>query len=210
MATKAQRRSKSAKTQLRPGGRSARVRADVLEAALAELAEVGYGSLSLEGVARRAGVHKTTIYRRWGTRETLVLDAMLERGRETVPIPDTGSLREDLLAYGREIAESLKSSDEVVGTIRAIASVGDDDSPLADASHRFWQERYELAGEMVERAISRGEVPPDTDPKTVVQAVVATIYFRLLLSREPITDHFLQSVAKLAGSSADRPNRGRP
>jgi AcrR family transcriptional regulator len=185
----------------RPGGRSARVRADVMEATLAELAEVGFGSLSLEGVAKRAGVHKTTIYRRWGSRENLVLDALLERGRETVPIPDTGSLREDLLTYGREIAHSLKGSDEVVATVRTIASVGDG-SPLADASRRFWKERFELAGEMVERAITRGEVPPDTDPKTVVEVVVATIYFRLLLSRDPIADRFIEGITELAAPPA--------
>jgi AcrR family transcriptional regulator len=173
----------------------------VLKAALAELAEVGYGSLSLEGVAKRAGVHKTTIYRRWGTRENVVLDAMLERGRETVPIPDTGSLREDLFTYGREIADSLSSSDEVVGTVRAIASVANDDSPLADASRRFWEERFELAGEMVERAIARGEVPPETDPKLVVEAVVAAIYFRLLLSRVPIDRRDLRGIAELAATS---------
>jgi AcrR family transcriptional regulator len=183
----------------RPGGRSARVRADVMKATLAELAEAGYGSLSLDGVATRAGVHKTTIYRRWGSRESLVLDALLERGRETVPIPDTGSLRADLFTYGREIAESLKDPG-VDGTVRAIASIGDDDSPLAQTSRRFWEERFRLAGAMVERAIERGEVPPETDPRVVVEAMVAAIYFRLLLSREKLDRRFLRGIAELAAS----------
>src|SRR5687768_13717083 len=63
----------------RPGGRAARVRAAAIAATLAELAESGYTALSLERVAQRAGVHKTTLYRRWGSREELVLEAMLER-----------------------------------------------------------------------------------------------------------------------------------
>ena len=85
----------------RPGGRSARVRAAALEATLAELAESGYPELTLARVASRAGVNKTTLYRRWGTREALVLDAMLELAGEGVKIPDTGSLHGDLLAIAR-------------------------------------------------------------------------------------------------------------
>src|SRR6266511_5046821 len=81
----------------RPGGRSARVRSDAIAATLAELAERGYAALSLESIARRAGVHKTTLYRRWGTREELVLEAMLARAGEHISVPDTGSLRGDLL-----------------------------------------------------------------------------------------------------------------
>ena len=81
----------SATRARRPGGRSARVRADVIAATLAELGERGYAALSLDSVARRAGVHKTTLYRRWGTREELVLEAMLERAGEHISVPDTGS-----------------------------------------------------------------------------------------------------------------------
>jgi AcrR family transcriptional regulator len=192
----------------RPGGRSARVRAAVLKGALEELAAVGYASFSLEGVARRAGVHKTTLYRRWGNRDNLLLEAMLERGREQVPIPDTGSLRTDLLELGREIVASIVDAPEVQATARAVASIADRGSPLADASRRFWRTRFQLAGEMVERAISRGEVPPDTDPELVVEALVAPIYFRLLMTGEKLEDDFLESLTELlaAGASA-RPRR---
>ena len=88
----------------RPGGRTARVRAAVIAATLAELAERGYSGVSLDGVAARAEVHKTTIYRRWRAKETLVLDAMLEQAGQTVAIPDTGSLRGDLLELARRSA----------------------------------------------------------------------------------------------------------
>ena len=83
----------------RPGGRSARVRAAVLRATLDELAAVGYGNLSFESVAHRAGVHKTTLYRHWPGREALVREALLARSEVTVPIPDTGSLGADLIAF---------------------------------------------------------------------------------------------------------------
>src|SRR5664280_783734 len=98
----------------RPGGRSARVRAAVLEATLDQLAESGYDGLSFEAVAVRAGVHKTTLYRRWSDRTDLVLDAMLELSSQTVPVPDFGSVRADLLAIARGIAGNL-SSPRVLG-----------------------------------------------------------------------------------------------
>ena len=75
----------------RPGGRSARIRAAALHAALEELAEVGYAAFSLDAVARRAGAHKTTLYRRWGTPDDLLLEAMTEAAQESVPIPDSGA-----------------------------------------------------------------------------------------------------------------------
>jgi AcrR family transcriptional regulator len=188
----------------RPGGRSARVRADVLRAALEELAAVGYAQLTIEGIAQRAGVNKTTLYRRWGSRENLVLEAMLERGAEHVPIPDTGSLREDLLQYGREIATALAGAPEIRATVRATAG-SDPDSQLAEASRRFWKTRLGLASEIVERAIERGEARPGVDRELVAELVVAPIYFRLLLSGEPLDDDFLERLGELvAGGAAQR------
>ena len=140
-----------------PAGRSARVRAAAIAATLAELAEGGYSALSLESVARRAGVHKTTLYRRWGTREELVLEAMLERAGEHIPVPDTGSLREDLLELARTAAANA-ASPEVAAMARAVAAESPRDSRLAAANRRFWAERLALDGVIVERAIERGEV----------------------------------------------------
>jgi AcrR family transcriptional regulator len=188
-------------TRRRPGGRTARVRSAVLQAALEELAEGGYAALTFESVARRAGVHKTTLYRRWGTRENLLLDAMLERGRELVPIPDTGSLREDLLEYGRAIAANVRAP-EAEALVRAAASVGDSEAELAQATRRFWNARLDLAAEMVERAVARGEIPPQADPHAVVEAVVAPIYFRLLMSREELGEDFLERLAELVYQGA--------
>src|ERR1700744_3952658 len=91
----------------RPGGRSARVREAVLEATLATLAEVGVEKLAIAEVARRADVHETSIYRRWKTRENLITDALLNYSEQHLPIPDTGSLRGDLTAFGAELATYL-------------------------------------------------------------------------------------------------------
>jgi len=185
----------------RPGGRSARVRAAVLAAAVEELAAVGYASFSVEGVARRAGVNKTTVYRRWRNRENLLLEAMLERGRDLVPIPDTGSLRSDLLAYGKAIVAGVKTP-EVDAGVRAVASIGDPDSPITKASRSFWAARFGLASQIVDRAIARNEIPPHADPRAVVEAIIAPIYFRLLLSREQLDGPFLERLAEFAAAAA--------
>jgi AcrR family transcriptional regulator len=192
---------KPAVPRKRPGGRSARVRSAVLKAALEELAAVSYASFSVEGVAERAGVHKTTLYRRWRNRENLLLEAMLERGREHVPIPDTGSLRSDLLAYGEAIVASVQAS-EIEATVRAVASINDPHTPLAVASHSFWAARLELASQIVERAIARKEIPPGADPQLVAEATIAPIYFRLLLSGAKLDRRFLERLADFAAAGA--------
>src|SRR5579863_7338677 len=81
----------------RPGGRSARVRARVLEATLDELVESGYAGMTVQGVAARAGVNKTSLYRRWGSKGGLLADALLSSSSDLTDPADTGNLRQDLL-----------------------------------------------------------------------------------------------------------------
>lgn len=179
--------------RLRPGGRSARVRAAAIAATLAELADHGYSALSLEAVAQRAGVHKTTLYRRWGSREELVLEAMLERAGAHITVPDTGSLRDDLTELARTAAANA-ATPEVAAMARAIAAEAPYDSRLAAANHRFWTARLELDGAIVERAIARGDIAADTNPRTVIEAVIGPIHLRLLLTGEPIDRTFLDQI----------------
>lgn len=93
----------------RPGGRSARVRASVLDAAFEELGEKGYDGFTMEAVAQRSGVHKTTIYRRWPSREALVLDALDSRSDRYSPISATGALRSDLVLFAEDVFNKLSS-----------------------------------------------------------------------------------------------------
>jgi AcrR family transcriptional regulator len=185
------------------------VRAAVLRAAVEELAEGGYGSFSFESVAQRAGVHKTTLYRRWGDRESLVLDAMLELGSKRVPIPDTGSLREDLIVFGKGIVASAKTP-EVQAIVRAVASIGDLDAKLAQASRRFWRTRLDLDAQIVEHAIDRGEVSPDTDTHLVVEAFLAAIYFRLLLTGGRLDSRYVRQLAEFVAAGAGANQRNEP
>jgi AcrR family transcriptional regulator len=185
-------------------GPSSRVRAAAIAATLAELAEGGYSTLSLERVARRAGVHKTTLYRRWGTREELVLEALLERAGEHIAVPDTGSLRKDLLELARTAAANA-ASPEVAAMVRAVAAESPHDSKLAAATSRFWADRLALDGVIVERAIERGEIAAGTDPRHVIEAVLGPIHLRLLLTGEPVDRAFLDGIVDVVVNGAAQP-----
>ena len=172
------------RTQPRPGGRSARVRRAVLDAALDLLHANGMDGLTVADVAARAGVHETSIYRRWGTRENLMLEALLEEAEALLPVPDTGSLREDLLAYATSLAAYLTSP---IGDAfdRALASAGDD--PATSRSRdQYWNARYARSGQIITRAIDRGELPDATDPRHVLEMLVAPLHLKVVLTREPL------------------------
>ncbi|WP_327635124.1 TetR/AcrR family transcriptional regulator [Kribbella sp. NBC_00482] len=192
--------------QRRPGGRSARVRAAAIAATLAELAESGYADLSLEDVARRAGVHKTTLYRRWGTREDLVLEAILDQVARHVAVADTGALRDDLLELARTAALNA-TAPEVAAMARTVAAESPHNPRLAEANRQFWAERLAIDGVIVERAIARGEIAAGTDPRWVIESVLGPIHLRLLLTGEPVDDAFLTHIVDviIRGITTRRP-----
>lgn len=190
----------------RPGGRSARVRAAVLQAVEAILADGGYAELSVEAVAERAGVHKTTVYRRWATREALVADTLRERSRVAVPIPDTGSLLGDLTALARAVAANVGSPS---GTrmARTLLAAAVTDPDVERDTHAFWDERLKLCAPIVERAIERGEIATGTDPRFVMEALIGPIYVRLLLTGEPVTKRIADQSAALIAHGVHGPPR---
>ena len=179
----------------RPGGRSARVRQSVLDATLELLGEAGWDRLTVADVAGRAGVHETSIRRRWRTRENLICDALLNYSELHLPIPDTGSLREDLAAFARELAAYLTTP---LGRalLYAMATTGEEPA-LLDARSAFWQTRYELASAMINRAVARGELPDTVDGRLALEALIAPLNFRALLTDEPPDDELPRKLADL-------------
>lgn len=165
----------------RTGGRSARVVSRVLEAALDEMARVGYAALSFDAVATRAGVSRTTVYRRWATKAELVRAAVLEQMQEEPPPQDTGSVRGDLLALlSRTFCES---SPRDVALLRGVMATATD--PDVVALTRFVRaRREERYFTIVERAIQRGELPRGTEPRLVIEPLMAVTYFRLCVFGE--------------------------
>ena len=181
----------------RPGGRSARVRRAVLDAAFAELGEKGYGGLSIEAVAQRSGVAKTTVYRRWPTRNELVADALDSRSDRYEPVPDTGSIRGDLKAFCEGVRAKL-TSNHGKAMLKSLVAAVDQSPEIVETVERFWRERRDVGGDLIERWIRRGVLRPETDTDLVVEAILAPIYLRVLLPGGQLTGDVLEGFIDLA------------
>nr|WP_246080659.1 TetR/AcrR family transcriptional regulator [Nonomuraea mesophila] len=185
----------------RPGGRSARVRDAVRRATLAELGEHGYAGLTVENVAERSGVHKTTVYRRWGNVAGLISDALDLATDEPWPIPDTGSIEGDL----RGIVQLVRSGfdDPELGPVSSAFVAAAMQSPdAARALHEFFAARHEQSAEVVRRAVARGELPGHVDVHEVIRVAVAPVYYRLFVAHEPATEQDVDRAADAALAAA--------
>ncbi|MEU7894690.1 TetR/AcrR family transcriptional regulator [Nonomuraea sp. NPDC049152] len=172
---------------VRPGGRTARVRAAVLEATQDELVEHGFHGLAMDQVAARAGVGKTTVYRRWGGPAGLVTDLMTELADRSAPHADTGSVEGDLLANAAGVLGAV--ADKRLGaTLQAVIAAATCDEQAAAALREFYLRRVREWAKAVDLAVARGELPAGTDGMEVVRAVSAPIYYRLLVTREPVDE----------------------
>jgi AcrR family transcriptional regulator len=186
---------------VRRGGRSARVVESVLRATVEELGTVGYTALRVEDVASRSGVNKTSIYRRWPSKVELVAAALQNHARNHEE-PDTGSLREDLLEMGRGMARKIETP-LGRGLIRMLQMErGQPDLDSVIGSLRT--ENICARAGVIERAIARGELPADTDPKLVAELVGSPISSRLLHTGLPVDEPFIVAVIDmvLAGVAA--------
>ena len=192
--------SSTGTTRGRP--RSDQVEQAILHAASDLLAERGLDAMTIEDVATRAGVGKSSIYRRWPTKGTLALDAFLIDFLTQQPPVDNGSLEVDL-------REALTQwSNAVVGTPTGRALVGliaaaQFDSDLSEG----WIERVmtpvrEQHRMMVERAIERGEIPADADVDVIMDLLYGAAYHRLLQGHLAITTQFIELVARMVANGA--------
>ena len=177
----------------RSASRGAALEDAILEAAYAELSEVGYTAFTVEGVAARARTGKASIYRRWPTRGELMLDVVCSQ------LPTPGRLR--LAAV--DILDDVTTADALRGVARAISQViaspaGDvmraikceavSDPELARAiDDRFQAPRREFLLRLLRRGVERGEVRPGADTQLVADVLPAVLTHRVILQREPIT-----------------------
>lgn len=169
----------------------------VLSAALDELARSGVEGFSVHRVAEQSAVNKTSVYRRWPTREALI-SAALERVLEQVErqTPDTGALETDLLALLSPLAELLGQPRGLALTRAALSSAAEAEvSALAAAALT----RAAPAGvaALVARARRRGEWRPGLDPRLVLFTLVGALLHRVLLERQPASPAWLRRCVRL-------------
>lgn len=186
---------------VRPGGRTARVRASVLQAAGDALAEQGFAGLDLADIARRAEVGRTTVYRRWGTVTILVADLLMDMAEQSLPRTETGSLLGDLKANARLVQRTL--ADPRQGALfKAVIAAATCEAKTAEALHRFYDIRVKEWAPCVQQAIDRGEVPEGTDVHEVIRAVSAPLYYRLLTSSSGLDEAAADQAAEAAVAAA--------
>jgi AcrR family transcriptional regulator len=178
-----------------PQARGEPVVRGVMEATMAELAGTGYNALRIEDVAARARVNKTTVYRRWPTKEELVRAALLSVTSGRFGPPETGSLRTDMLAMARNMV-SVIGSCEGQGLFRLVLAAGPDSELMAIA--RSLKAAHEAVPRAVlEAAAARGELVPGVDAMLLVSALVATVKERLFTDREAVDESFLVRLVDL-------------
>lgn len=172
----------------RPGGRSQQVVSAVFSAAEEVLYSQGYVNFRIADVAQKAGVNETSIYRRWGTKEALLLEMLTKRAEQTMPIPDTGSLRTDLLAFLRD---TLTTAQTPLGTaLIQIGLLSTQRPDLVPYRKLYWERRSAMMGVMFERAVARHEIQGQYDPAFLMEFTSGPILARLLISGEPLTVDF--------------------
>jgi AcrR family transcriptional regulator len=145
------------------------------------LRERPVAELTIAQVAERSGVHLGTLYRRWGTLDGILLDVVTEQLSQSSPMPDTGSLAEDLERYAREAAEDLAGPQGMLllRTLVAVRLAADGKAEPPPALTR----RFDELGELLERAAARGENPPSVEE--VFEVVLAPLVAGLLFGTEP-------------------------
>jgi AcrR family transcriptional regulator len=176
----------SAPAASRPPGRPRSARADraILDAALALFVEEGFDAMTVEGVAARAGVAKTTVYRRWGSKEDLVV-AAIARMIGDVRTPDTGSLRDDLVDLLTQMTTLLTGT--VAGEVlpRMLGEVARQ-TPLGRAYVAgVLQPRFRELDMVLRRGVERGELPADADLELARDLVIGPMIVRRVLGRMP-------------------------
>jgi len=174
----------------RPGGRTQKTRQAVLRAAFEVVADRGYKGFTIEAVAERSGVHKTTIYRRWSSAEDVLLDAVMARAEEAVPLQRTDDARADLVAMGRSVASNL--ADPMSQAVAAAALAGPGDAQLAELGKAFWARRIAEASAIVETAQLQGSIDASLDPAEVIERIVGPIWFRSTVLRQTVDDEFVE------------------
>lgn len=171
-------------------GRSEQARQAVLEAADDLLVEKGFAGVTMEGIATRAGVAKQTIYRWWNTKTDVLMDAFLQDAAEDLPLPDHGDLALDLRAHLRQLADFLGRSDAGAVFRALIAQAQHDPVFAADFRAKYLDAQRRRDRLPLERALQRGRLSPDLDLAAEADQLVGPLYYRVLVTGEPVGEDF--------------------
>jgi AcrR family transcriptional regulator len=178
----------------------------VLEAALFELAEVGYERLSIPRIAEIAGVNKTSIYRRWLTKEALVGEALHVAVNHADAPPDTGTLRGDLLALAQRARDLMQSA---VGTalIRIMLADGGNETLRELATKSYGAAQTHGPWVVIKNATQRGDFAADADPERMLFTIAGAIMHCIFVERRDVTEADLEQIVDLVLRGAAAPTK---
>ncbi|MET7282542.1 TetR/AcrR family transcriptional regulator [Kribbella sp. NPDC005582] len=163
----------------------------LLAAAAEELRHGGYDGLSIDRVADRAGVAKTTLYRRWASKAELVV-ALIGAMREEVPFEPSGDPRADLTRLVSTIAAGLASTP--TSLVADLAAAAARDPRVGESVRALWSERHRAVTAVVAKAQQAGVVLDHVAPAVLVDQLVGPLYYRLLVTGEPLTPDYARTL----------------
>lgn len=200
----------AARRKQRGRPRSEQAQQAILDAAIELLLAQGLEAVSMDQVADRAGVSKATIYRWWPSKETLALDALYHEWDTAPPsLPDTGSLRGDLLALVRPWIRRARKG-PYARVVAALIREVHTDPEFAKLYHeRFVSPRRAPGRAILKRAIERGELPEGTKVEVALDLMYGALFHRLLHAHAPLSERFVEDVVDATLAALDRPRRRR-
>jgi AcrR family transcriptional regulator len=181
--------------------RITRSRQVILQAVLDELSEVGYGALTIESTARRAGVGKATIYRHWPDKIALIADAFKLLQRQRDPDLVSGPPREKLERILRHVADVVSDS-PFSSCLPALIEGAERDRAVRRFHHQFQAEARKPAIALISSGVATGDFPPRIDPEIAVFALLGAIFFCRLMTNAPFPEERVRDlIDTVVGSS---------
>jgi len=171
--------------------------ASILAASYELLLETGFGAVTVEKIAERAKVSKATIYKWWPNKAAVVMDGYLTAASARLPVPDTGSVMEDIIIHATNLSIFLRSREGRI--ITELIGEGQFDAGLAEAYRtRFFAPRRQEARQLLERGVNRGELKGNLDIGSTIDLLYGPIFYRLLITGDTLDDAFVKYVISSA------------
>ncbi|PQP83791.1 TetR family transcriptional regulator [Paenibacillus sp. PCH8] len=159
----------------------------ILTASYELLLEVGFGAITIEKIAERAQVSKATIYKWWPNKGAVIMDGYMSAATARLPVPDTGSVFEDIRIHASNLVRFLTSREGKV--ITQIIGEGQSDPGLADEYRtRYIQPRRREAWGILEKGVERGELKKGLDIGLYIDLIYGPVFYRMLVTGEPMDD----------------------
>lgn len=177
--------------------RNVETQKSILSASYDLLLEDGFGTVTVEKIAERAGVSKATIYKWWPNKAAVVIDGFLAAAAERLPIPDTGSAFQDLLIHATNVTRFMLSREGKV--IAELIGEGQFDAGLAEAYQtRYIHPRRLEARQLLERGVRNGELKGNLDIELSIDLIYGPIFYRLLVTGGLLDDVYIQNLVHSA------------